>query len=352
MLHPVNRPDCIDALWLAVYIQEELLKLSLTKDPLDIRNLNSVFGRDTVSWLWKYKQKLIDPLTNFYNHTNSTQKNDILLAFRHDINYYKQYSDRTFTFYLQPKANLPSPLAAQVGGWFENFYDVITQKGFPASVSGYRCDINAQVINAETLSKNDGLYVCPVCDGTWMERTSTGILGSIDHFLPRSIYPALSVHPYNLLPICTTCNEKIKKDNDPLTYLHQRKLSETFHSYIQPARDSVQVQIGSSWNIVDKGVYPKNQLLIFPDIFDLPGRWQQDADEFDRSVRRRIRDSVDAKKDEIQKIDQSAFDRILLRLDQRLCDEWGGVGNSYPATWYFRWLCQNKKAELLLDYVG
>ena len=26
MLHPVNRPDCIDALWLAVYIQEELLE--------------------------------------------------------------------------------------------------------------------------------------------------------------------------------------------------------------------------------------------------------------------------------------------------------------------------------------
>lgn len=43
MLHPVNRPDCIDALWLAVYIQEELLELSLALDPSDIRNLNSIF---------------------------------------------------------------------------------------------------------------------------------------------------------------------------------------------------------------------------------------------------------------------------------------------------------------------
>ena len=50
MLHPVNRPDCIDALWLAVYIQEELLELSLALDPSDIRNLNSIFGTDTVSW--------------------------------------------------------------------------------------------------------------------------------------------------------------------------------------------------------------------------------------------------------------------------------------------------------------
>ena len=264
MLHPVNRPDCIDALWLVVYIQEELLKLSLTKDPLDICNLNSVFGRDTVSWLWTYKKKLLDPLTNFYNHTNSTQKNDILLAFLHDINYYKQYNDRTFTFCLQPNVNLPSPLAAQVGCWFENFYDVITRWGFPASVSGYKCDINAQVIYAETLSKNNGLYVCPVCDGTWMERTSTGIHGSIDHFLPRAIYPALSVHPYNLLPICIICNIRIKGGNDPLTYLHPRNLSETFHSYIQPARDVVQVQIGSSWSIVDNGAHTQNQLLIFP----------------------------------------------------------------------------------------
>ena len=98
MLHPVNRPDCIDALWLAVYIQEELLKLSLTLDPSDIRNLNSIFGTDTFSWLWKYKQKLIDPLKGFYSHSFSAVKNDILIAFRHDINYYKQYNDRTFTF--------------------------------------------------------------------------------------------------------------------------------------------------------------------------------------------------------------------------------------------------------------
>ena len=137
-----------------------------------------------------------------------------------------------------------------------------------------------------------------------------------------------------------------------MTYLHPRNLSETFHSYIQPARDVVQVQIGSSWAIVDNGAHTQNQLLIFPDIFDLPGRWQQDSDEFDRAVRRRIRDSVDAKKDEGQDVDHNAFDRILLRLDQRLYEEWGGMGNSYPATWYFRWLCQNKKAELLLDYVG
>ena len=129
-------------------------------------------------------------------------------------------------------------------------------------------------------------------------------------------------------------------------------MSETFHSYIQPARDVVQVQIGSSWAIVDNGAHTQNQLLIFPDIFDLPGRWQQDSDEFDRAVRRRIRDSVDAKKDEGQDVDHNAFDRILLRLGQRLYEEWGSMGNSYPATWYFRWLCQNKKSDLLHEYTN
>jgi hypothetical protein len=63
-------------------------------------------------------------------------------------------------------------------------------------------------------------------------------------------------------------------------------------------------------------------------------------------------DESDLRKDEIRDIDQNAFDRILQRLDRRFCEEWGGMGNGYPVTWYFRWLCQNKKAELLHDYVG
>lgn len=354
MLHPVNRPDCIDALWLAVFIQEELLKLALTANPADKANLSQIFDKEIVHWLLSYKDELLNGLVDYYQHPVGAEKRRILGAFQHDITYHEHLNDASFVFHLQPKQNLPSGLSVSVGKWLEKFYDVITnvKKGFPANVSGFSFDINGQVIYLETLAQNPSLHVCPACDGTWMEKTSTGVFGSIDHFLPRSSYPALSVHPVNLLPICSICNEKIKKNKDPLSDVHPRTLSETFHSYIRPARDVVRLQIGSPWTLVDSGVCTKNQLLLFQDIFDLPGRWQKDADEFDRAVRRRIRDSVEAKKDENQNVDQNAFERILTRLDQRLSEEWGGVGNGYPTTWYFRWLCQNKKAELIQEYVG
>ena len=353
MLHPVNPPDCIEELWLAVFIQEELLKLGLTADPTKKVNISKIFGVEIVNWLLSYKDDLLNGISDYYQHPILDDKKAILNAFQHDITYYKHFSDPSFVFQLQPKLNLPSGLSVSVGKWLEKYYDVITnvKKGFPARVTGFSCNINGQVIYSETLKKNPSLHVCPACDGTWMEKTSTGILGSIDHFLPRSSYPALSVHPVNLLPICSTCNEKIKKNKDPLSEKHSRTLPETFHSYIRPAKDIVQVQVGSSWAIIDNGLCTRNQLFLFPDIFDLPGRWQQDSDEIDRVVRRRIRDSVDAKKDENQNIDQNGFERTLLRLEQRLYDEWGEVGNSFPATWYFRWLCQTKKAELLREYV-
>lgn len=354
MLHPVNRPDCIDALWLAVFIQEELLKLSLTKDPSDKANLSIIFSQETVHWLLSYKDDLLNGLNDYFQHPVVGDKKAILDAFRHDITYHEHLNDPGFVFQLQPKQNLPSGLSVAVGKWLENFYDVITnvKKGFPAKVTGFSCDINGQVIYSETLKKNPSLHVCPACDGTWMEKTSTGVLGSIDHFLPRSSYPALSVHPINLLPICSTCNEKIKKNKDPLSEIHFRTLPETFHSYIRPARDIVQVQIGPVWAIVDNGVCTENQLFLFPDIFDLPGRWQQDADEFDKKIRRRIKDSVDSFKDAGGKVDSDSFVSILTRLNTRLYEEWGEDGNSYPATWYFRWLCQEKKPELIHYYAS
>ena len=39
---------------------------------------------------------------------------------------------------------------------------------------------------------------------------------SIDHYLPKSLYPHLACHPYNLIPTCHYCNSSIKGEKDPL----------------------------------------------------------------------------------------------------------------------------------------
>lgn len=44
---------------------------------------------------------------------------------------------------------------------------------------------------------------CPICG------SAAGIT-ELDHYLPKSIYPTLCVHPNNLIPICSACNDKKK----------------------------------------------------------------------------------------------------------------------------------------------
>jgi hypothetical protein len=59
--------------------------------------------------------------------------------------------------------------------------------------------------------------VCPICN--------TLPIKQLDHYLPKAIYPILSVLPTNLIPICKDCND-IKNQNRPNT---QEEL--TFHPY-------------------------------------------------------------------------------------------------------------------------
>lgn len=42
------------------------------------------------------------------------------------------------------------------------------------------------------------LNICPFCE--------TGVVRQVDHVLPKSFYPGLSITPYNLVPVCRDCN--------------------------------------------------------------------------------------------------------------------------------------------------
>lgn len=55
-----------------------------------------------------------------------------------------------------------------------------------------------------TLAQNK---FCPYCEH--------GFVREVDHFLPKSMYPILSVSPLNLIPVCRDCN-RIKLDQYPI----------------------------------------------------------------------------------------------------------------------------------------
>ncbi len=59
----------------------------------------------------------------------------------------------------------------------------------------------------------------------WWDWWTFKRLYDIEHFLPRSKFPDLSINLYNWLPVCMSCNQRLKKDKNPLNSW------EIFHPY-------------------------------------------------------------------------------------------------------------------------
>lgn len=51
------------------------------------------------------------------------------------------------------------------------------------------------------------INVCPYCDKSTISRTEV----QVDHFLPKSKFPLLSIHWRNFVLACNTCNDKLNK---------------------------------------------------------------------------------------------------------------------------------------------
>ena len=74
-------------------------------------------------------------------------------------------------------------------------------------------------------------------ENTWVFKR----LYDIEHFLPRSLYPDLSVNLYNWLPVCISCNQRLKKAKNPLDLKSWEKI---FHPYFGFLEKNI------SWEII------------------------------------------------------------------------------------------------------
>ena len=116
----------------------------------------------------------------------------------------------------------------QIAGanFLQSFYDSLRQTGFPAYLF-HRADAKkfaAQDYFIEFKNFNGNLFICPSCDETKFSTAARGNLRfTIDHYLPRSVYPHLSIHPYNLIPVCPACNFWVKNQYDPLNGFSTRR---------------------------------------------------------------------------------------------------------------------------------
>lgn len=139
--------------------------------------------------------------------------------------------------YQKGKLHFEKLLLMELEGWMRKSFLLKVNKRFRRygnkCVGLYNCKNDVYIKRMEyfcqLLIQEWWMHFCPYCGKTpiiyydtkgWFKR-----LYDMEHFLPKSIYPTLSVNFYNLLPVCIACNQRIKRVNDP------SKKKEIFHPY-------------------------------------------------------------------------------------------------------------------------
>lgn len=167
------------------------------------------------------------------------------------------------------------------------------------------------------LEENTTLCVCPVCDTTAYftilqasekrekdDQQARSIYAEIDHYLPKTTYPHLSIHPYNLVPLCHNCNSGAKGAKDPLASVNggSYRLEEIWLPYRHPGLSSnLFISLKEQGHVFAFDVFAvKNEHVleqqldavsdILNRIYQLPERWQKQIDQIGEKLFRRMRD--------------------------------------------------------------
>lgn len=118
---------------------------------------------------------------------------------------------------------------------------------------------------------------------------------SLDHVLPKNIYPFLSLSVFNLVPSCSSCNSKFKHEKEFSIIDELEKLSPTSSSYTFDKKIRFLLQINTdNENIIIDDLKPslvniekKDGIDEFVDIFQLKGRYEFHSGIAEEMVKKR-----------------------------------------------------------------
>jgi len=111
--------------------------------------------------------------------------------------------------------------------------------------NGYEFDGNRSITNSAYKDDFCNDYptkvVCPYCDGE---------IGTpeLDHYLSKSGFPLLACSPWNLVPVCRSCNDMItaKGDRPAITIGSPRSTDDWLHPFFRPASKDAQIRLSGT----------------------------------------------------------------------------------------------------------
>lgn len=257
MLHRLNIPSCRSHLEWIIQLQRTLLT-GLTNPALTpagvtvawviaqwpdlgerwIRNFCS--RKDEITGLRQPMLAHMRAIAAFPAHL----KQELLAAFDNDQLFPQAFANPPQAHVLCGLTFLPDDaMRSAARGLLETFYSptFYPQIGYQIPQPGSApFEFNRKSLVDRFDNENPCVCVCPYCDGS---RDGA----QVDHFYPKSDYPALSCQPLNLVPICSSCNSTSNKGSKvPLTPGVAPSTAEWFHPYLRSAQGYFDIRFESS----------------------------------------------------------------------------------------------------------
>ncbi len=200
MLYPIKPPIPSDYLDGLRDLQIKLIELCFDEEDVNPETLHNSLPPEIANFLCNNFKKLIGTLKRAIRTIPISSKEEIIRIFKHDYSFSEHITDDAFQF-----LELDDECVSKLKKWciiiFKQFTsridDCITKNGY----------INKKEWIKKYKQNNPFLDICPFCDCQYHKEVT------IEHYLPKSIYPFLAVHPMNLIPCCTKCNGEKGDDN-------------------------------------------------------------------------------------------------------------------------------------------
>ena len=269
---------------------------------LDRRRRFQGRGADIAAWIWR-APKRHKPLEDFARKAPVEEKRDWSRRLAYEALMFLRRP--TSLDSLMPSVMRTSPAWQKAGATFLlRFYsDLCSSAGFPEYFfsEGDATSFGRQDFLKAFVTENRELHVCAVCDESgYRTAVDNTIRTDIEHYLPKSRYPHLACHPFNLLPICHLCNS-VKSNTDPLKGSSgtQRHLGDILLPYREPGLGSqtyLQVTLGETLPRAEFGqlkprvtVDLRQRIQAFGNVYKVPHRWHGQMDEIGDKLFRRAR---------------------------------------------------------------
>jgi hypothetical protein len=256
---------------------------------------------------------------------------------------------------IRGKARYPDWLNA-MRDFFISFYEGF-DRGFNPDFFADGTKYDRQAFFNSFIEANPMSAVCAICDEHYFQTTySERHLSEIEHYLPKSIYPHLSCHPFNLIPMCGPCN-RIHSDKDPLQLdlqSRRRSLDTIFLPYRDKAvensaalsatyQDDDPSRPRLAFVQTDRQKSIQSKVYAFGKVYDIPQRWAERSDEIEDRLWRRIYQYMLDDILQADELEKHLLKRKLGRLVAYMHEDLGKDPLAFPILW---WLAFRISEEL------